>query len=1074
MKMIHSLKFVLLLGSILSFVCAFGTMMTEAQMREYSRAANCTVSGYTGEGVNDFRLLVRISPQAITGFSYSDVLSDGRDIRFVLSDGTVLPHELDTWNPSGESTFWVRVTRLEKGFSFKMLYGKTGDAGADGNIWSDYVGVWHMNADSNGNISDSSANGFDAEIKNLDKTTSGTGIAGSAYCNPHTQTAGGQPYVNIPANDTLNALTGPLTFSVWFVDGRGANNNGNLLNTAGGSYGGAMGGIDLAMGGTLQRIDLTDKCGRTQGDVSANFSFGWNQVVVTYDGTNRRVYFNGRLCDGLTAAGNFTARSGYNWLLGTRSSGNDTAFQLVGRIDEFRTLGKCQDAEEIEAEYEMISSGVDFLSCAVENPDESFFKSFSMRFDIDVTGLADGVALTNFPLSVRLSSEAVPNFDPAAMRADGRDVCFALPDGTLLPFEVDTWDQQGESVYWVRVPELTGTTKIRCYYGRASAAFEGAGIGYVWNGYAGVWHVNESANGAVAIANSSACTLTSTGGAVSVSHDGVFGKARGSETACTEGGPTVFRVKAANDIDLGTDFTVSGWLEFNAGEAMYLVSRCKTDYTAAWRLAAFSRANGSANTLAFSPSAQNRQNFNYDSPVYNGAWHKFDLVCEGLNQALYLDGQLYGTIASTVETQQGTEDLAFGGSSDGAASGAPVWMDELRYSAGVRSAAWIETEYKASGRANTSLVTYMPAQPTDAAAYCKTFSRVIDLTVTGLTGDVPLTNFPLSVILSSETVPNFNPSEMRSDGRDIVFLSDDDEFLPFEVDTWNPNGASVYWVRVPELANGRHVYCYYGRARAAISGSSADAVWQGYTGVWHVNETEGGQVTLDDSSPTSLDMTGGSISTVTNGVFGKSRGYKSRGAVGVSCGRIPGSEKSRFDLGGSFTMSAWVNFGVSWQNYVFSASVNANGAGWKFYVDGKTANTFAFSAGAENTPDATVKQVFPNIGDAAQLNDWRKIDLVSDGLGQKLYMNGELVGAVTSPFEPTFGDYGLSVGGSAVDATYGLSAGAFFDEIHYSDGQRSADWIRAEYRASGRAATQLLTYSRAQKTRPSGLLLFVR
>ena len=95
---------------------SFGQVMTSAEMAEYAKKATCAVAGYEGEGVNEsFRLLVRVSPKAIAGFDYADVLSAGKDVRFVTADGTVLPHELDTWNPAGESTFWVLLPKLERG-----------------------------------------------------------------------------------------------------------------------------------------------------------------------------------------------------------------------------------------------------------------------------------------------------------------------------------------------------------------------------------------------------------------------------------------------------------------------------------------------------------------------------------------------------------------------------------------------------------------------------------------------------------------------------------------------------------------------------------------------------------------------------------------------------------------------------------------------------------------------------------------------------------------------------------------------------------------------------------------------
>ena len=65
------------------------------------------VGAQSGTTLTDFPVLVKLST-AINGFSYSDFqLANGGDLRFADSTGKLLPHEVDTWNPSGVSTVWV-------------------------------------------------------------------------------------------------------------------------------------------------------------------------------------------------------------------------------------------------------------------------------------------------------------------------------------------------------------------------------------------------------------------------------------------------------------------------------------------------------------------------------------------------------------------------------------------------------------------------------------------------------------------------------------------------------------------------------------------------------------------------------------------------------------------------------------------------------------------------------------------------------------------------------------------------------------------------------------------------------
>ncbi|MBN1674846.1 MAG: DUF2341 domain-containing protein, partial [Kiritimatiellae bacterium] len=109
-----------------------------------------------------------------------------------------------------------------------------------------------------------------------------------------------------------------------------------------------------------------------------------------------------------------------------------------------------------------------------------------------------GGVLTNFPALVRLGEGL------AGFRYDG----FASPAGydlrfmdatatTELAYEVETWDTNGESCVWVRVPRLAGADDyVRAYWGnpaRAAAPPAYATDGSVWDaGFAGVWHLGET------------------------------------------------------------------------------------------------------------------------------------------------------------------------------------------------------------------------------------------------------------------------------------------------------------------------------------------------------------------------------------------------------------------------------------------------------------------------------------------------------------------------------------------------------------------------------------------------------
>ena len=81
-------------------------LVASVRADDFTRSVVFTTSGYRGAAaLADFPVLVRLST-AIEGFDYADV---GADTNLVFKDavGTVLPHEIDTWDDAGTSLVWV-------------------------------------------------------------------------------------------------------------------------------------------------------------------------------------------------------------------------------------------------------------------------------------------------------------------------------------------------------------------------------------------------------------------------------------------------------------------------------------------------------------------------------------------------------------------------------------------------------------------------------------------------------------------------------------------------------------------------------------------------------------------------------------------------------------------------------------------------------------------------------------------------------------------------------------------------------------------------------------------------------
>ena len=98
----------------------------------------------------DFPVLVRVSEDNVDGFSYA-YCPTATNIWFTDANDEALPFDVDTWNPAGESLFWVSVPSFSSAATVTLHWSDDiSDAPASpasSQVWSraNYVGVWHMN-----------------------------------------------------------------------------------------------------------------------------------------------------------------------------------------------------------------------------------------------------------------------------------------------------------------------------------------------------------------------------------------------------------------------------------------------------------------------------------------------------------------------------------------------------------------------------------------------------------------------------------------------------------------------------------------------------------------------------------------------------------------------------------------------------------------------------------------------------------------------------------------------------------------------------------------------------------------
>ena len=112
----------------------------------------------------------------------------------------------------------------------------------------------------------------------------------------------------------------------------------------------------------------------------------------------------------------------------------------------------------------------------------------------------------------------------------------------------------------------------------------------------------------------------------------------------------------------------------------------------------------------------------------------------------------------------------------------------------------------------------------------------ICLKVSGYNGTSTLTGVPVLVRIS-ENIPGFRYSKALDGGLDIFFATDEkgENRLAHDIDTWNKEGTSLVWVKLPKLSGKEtKFYMFYGSKEVAMCPASTE-VWSSYITVLHMN-----------------------------------------------------------------------------------------------------------------------------------------------------------------------------------------------------------------------------------------------
>ena len=706
--------------------------------------------------------------------------------------------------------------------------------------------------------------------------------------------------------------------------------------------------------------------------------------------------------------------------------------------------------------------------------------AYARKFQISFPGYSGTTTLSGFPVLVRLSPE-LNGFDYSRCRlANGGDLRFADAGGNVIPHEIDTWNTSGESLVWVKVPSLTAATTITAYYGNPTPG--AASAESVWDsGYVGVWHLGESAT---PLAESTGVTtpFATKVGTVGLGATGIAGGAvdfTGARDAADAA-----RLVAADDDDLDgfNDFTIEFWTK---SDTTVKFGRCilSKRYNGGANVAYLvgHESDGCVQVALGTTDGKSSQRFEYSSGLMPSAnvWGHQAIVRDTSagTRACYLDG-VSKTTGGTYygnTLHNSARPLWLGNcNTDGDNKGIYPFnglIDELRISRVARSADWIKATHDTI--ANDGFTKY-----SGIADDWKSYSRKFSVTFGGYAGASPLSGFPVLVRIAEYNVgtgkgiQGFSYAHMvRANGGDLRFADAEGNLLAHEIETWNPSGESLVWVKVPTLSASTKITAYYGSAVPCPP--SAESVWDsGFVGVWHLGE-----------SATPL-----AESTGVTKPFETSVGNAAFGAAGIAGGavdfstatngtRLVAADDDDLDGFDSFTFEVWTksdttatSSGGKWilskrwnggANFAYALGHETPGKGRLPIgkTDGSGQGDLALSSEMLPVANAWAHQAYVRDTDAGKMHCY--LDGVSKTPGGTYYGN-----TLHNSVRPLWlGNLNTSGDGAGAWPFNGL-----IDELRISRVARSADWIKATHDTI--AAAGFATVSAARENTDATVVVF--
>lgn len=345
---------------------------------------------------------------------------------------------------------------------------------------------------------------------------------------------------------------------------------------------------------------------------------------------------------------------------------------------------------------------------------------------VDITA-ASTATLTDFPVLLTISEDRIKGFKYERAGLNGSELSFHqlktaeeydIPDtkrdssgDVVLPYEIVEWNPSGESRVWVKINSDAiaegAKGKFRMYWHSAPGAKKPTlpNAADVWTAYAGVWHMDEEINSAMAATavshdstanrydaepqSGSAATADLT---QMISVPGVIGNARvnSSVTSVQRGN----RLQVSRVIpDIGQSLMFSGWYKLNgsAGSQRFFGNKVGNDGNG-WSV---ELQAGTTKRIRVRVSGSGSQMYTIanEFPDLTENWVFMSFNIDVASKKVYSNGTLLWSANDAARVNDVAAPYSFGANSDGSEFSLNGAYDELRLHKGAVSDEWIKAEY---------------------------------------------------------------------------------------------------------------------------------------------------------------------------------------------------------------------------------------------------------------------------------------------------------------------------------------------------------------------------------------------